>query len=57
MKAVALSREYAPALRDVLLPPPLPPRGRDLLVRIEAVSVNPVDGLSLIHISEPTRPY
>jgi NADPH2:quinone reductase len=44
MKAVALSREYAPALRDVLLPPPLPPRGRDLLVRIEAVSVNPVDG-------------
>ncbi|WP_146257773.1 alcohol dehydrogenase catalytic domain-containing protein, partial [Stenotrophomonas maltophilia] len=43
MKAVALSREYAPALRDVLLPPPLPPRGRDLLVRIEAVSVNPVD--------------
>ena len=44
MKAVALSRESAPALRDVQLPPPLPPRGRDLLIRVEAISVNPVDG-------------
>ncbi|MEE9887908.1 MAG: zinc-binding alcohol dehydrogenase family protein [Stenotrophomonas geniculata] len=44
MKAVALSRESAPALCDIHLPPPLPPRGRDLLVRVEAVSVNPVDG-------------
>ena len=44
MKAVALSRESAPSLCDVRLPPPLPPSGRDLLVRVEAVSVNPVDG-------------
>lgn len=44
MKAVALSPESAPELRDLLLPPPLPPRGRDLLVRVQAVSVNPVDG-------------
>ncbi len=43
MKAVALSRESAPALCDIRLPP-LPPRGRDLLVRVEAISVNPVDG-------------
>jgi len=43
MNAVALCRESAPALSDVQLPPPLPPRGRDLLVRVHAVSVNPVD--------------
>lgn len=46
MKAVALTR-YLPiadpdALQDVELPRP-EPRERDLLVRIEAVSVNPVD--------------
>lgn len=44
MKAVALCRESAPALRDLVLPPPSPPRGRDLLIRVEALSVNPVDG-------------
>ena len=44
MKAVALCRESAPALRDLVLPPPQPPRGRDLLIRVEALSVNPVDG-------------
>ncbi|AWH35071.1 zinc-binding alcohol dehydrogenase family protein [Stenotrophomonas sp. SAU14A_NAIMI4_8] len=43
MKAVALCRESLPALQDVQLPPPLPPRGRDLLVRVQAISVNPVD--------------
>ncbi|WP_108323708.1 zinc-binding alcohol dehydrogenase family protein [Stenotrophomonas maltophilia] len=32
------------ALCDIHLPPPLPPGGRDLLIRVEAVSVNPVDG-------------
>ena len=46
MKAVALTR-YLPinepeALQDFDLPKPTPDR-RDLLVRIEAVSVNPVD--------------
>ena len=46
MKAVALTR-YLPvtdpeSLVDVELPKP-EPKGRDLLVRIEAVSVNPVD--------------
>ncbi|MDT9581784.1 zinc-binding alcohol dehydrogenase family protein [Stenotrophomonas indicatrix] len=44
MKAVALCRDSAPALRDLVLPPPQPPRGRDLLIRVEALSVNPVDG-------------
>src|SRR5688500_4100795 len=47
MKAVALTR-YLPiddpqSLVDVELPDPAPPTGHDLLVRIEAVSVNPVD--------------
>ena len=46
MKAVALTR-YLPiddpqSLLDVELPPPIPGE-RDLLVRVEAVSVNPVD--------------
>ncbi len=46
MKAVALTR-YLPiadpgSLADVTLPDP-EPAGRDLLVRVEAVSVNPVD--------------
>lgn len=47
MKAVALT-EYLPvsapgALRDVELPEPKKPEGYDVLVRVEAVSVNPVD--------------
>lgn len=47
MKAVALTR-YLPiddpqSLVDVDLPKPASPSGHDLLVRIEAVSVNPVD--------------
>ena len=47
MKAVALTR-YLPiedpqSLVDVELPQPSPPTGHDLLVRVEAVSVNPVD--------------
>ena len=46
MKAVALTR-YLPiadpaSLVDVTLPDPVP-AGRDILVRVEAVSVNPVD--------------
>ena len=46
MKAVALTR-YLPisdpqSLQDMILPDPVP-RGRDLLVRVQAVSVNPVD--------------
>ncbi|UNK57970.1 zinc-binding alcohol dehydrogenase family protein [Pseudoxanthomonas daejeonensis] len=46
MKAVALTRYLAvddpDSLQDVTLPRPLP-APRDLLVRVEAVSVNPVD--------------
>lgn len=47
MKAVALTR-YLPiddpqSLLDVELPKPEAPTGYDLLVRVEAVSVNPVD--------------
>lgn len=47
MKAVGL-RQYLPiddpaALLDLTLPDPAPPTGSDLLVRIQAVSVNPVD--------------
>jgi len=47
MKAVALNR-YLPiddpqSLLDVTLPAPPPPTGQDLLVRVLAVSVNPVD--------------
>src|SRR5688572_15586655 len=47
MKAVALTR-YLPitdpeALLDVELPKPGPPKGRDLLVQVKAISVNPVD--------------
>ena len=47
MKAIALTR-YLPiddpqSLLDVELPKPSAPTGHDLLVRVEAVSVNPVD--------------
>lgn len=44
MKAVALSPSSPHVLRDLELPAPPPPGGRDLLVRVQAVSVNPVDG-------------
>ena len=47
MKAVALTR-YLPiddpeSLLDVDLPDPAAPQGHDLLVQVEAISVNPVD--------------
>ncbi len=47
MKAVALTR-YLPiddpqSLLDIELPKPASPTGHDVLVRVEAVSVNPVD--------------
>ena len=47
MKAVALTR-YLPiddpeALLDIALPDPPAPIGHDLLVRVQAVSVNPID--------------
>ncbi len=47
MKAV-VRREPLPAsdprsLSDAELPPPGPPQGHDLLVRVKAVSVNPID--------------
>lgn len=47
MKAVAtlhpLPIDDPQSLRDLELPPPPAPGGHDLLVRVEAVSVNPVD--------------
>lgn len=47
MKAVAFSRSLPiddpESLIDVALPDPPPPQGHDLLVRVRAVSVNPVD--------------
>ncbi|WP_243350551.1 zinc-binding alcohol dehydrogenase family protein [Stenotrophomonas acidaminiphila] len=47
MKAVGLSHslpiEDPRALEDVELPPPAAPQGQDLLVDVQAVSVNPVD--------------
>ena len=47
MKAVAFSRSLPiddpQSLVDVVLPDPGPPQGHDLLVRVHAVSVNPVD--------------
>ncbi|RDZ27696.1 zinc-binding alcohol dehydrogenase family protein [Lysobacter silvisoli] len=47
MKAVALTR-YLPiddpeSLLDLTLPDPAAPQGHDLLVQVEAISVNPVD--------------
>lgn len=47
MKAIGLT-EYLPiedprSLQDLQIEAPPPPQGRDILVRIEAISVNPVD--------------
>mgnify|MGYP003842281539 CR=1 FL=1 len=47
MKAVGyrkcLTIDQADALVDLEIPPPAAPTGRDMLVEIHAVSVNPVD--------------
>ncbi|MBM7118248.1 zinc-binding alcohol dehydrogenase family protein [Archangium primigenium] len=47
MKAIAYRQrhplDHAESLLDIELPHPPAPTGRDLLVRIEAISVNPVD--------------
>ncbi|KRG65734.1 NADPH:quinone reductase [Stenotrophomonas terrae] len=47
MKAIGLTRylpiDEADALLDLDLPAPAPPQGQDLLVQIQAVSINPVD--------------
>ncbi|NVN03485.1 MULTISPECIES: zinc-binding alcohol dehydrogenase family protein [Asaia] len=44
MKAVGYKAPGAPdILQDIELPDPAPPQGRDLLVRVKAVSINPVD--------------
>lgn len=47
MRAVAYTHSLPAAdmdsLQDMQLPEPRPPRGRDLLVEVRAVSVNPVD--------------
>ena len=45
------------ALRDLELPDPAPPAGRDLLVRVHAVSVNPRDAKSrAVFKATPERP-
>jgi NADPH:quinone reductase len=47
MKAIAYTHchpsSHAEALRDLDLPEPAAPQGRDVLVEVQAVSVNPVD--------------
>ena len=47
MRAVGYQRSLPPSdpesLVDIDLPDPPPPDGRDLLVKVHAVSVNPVD--------------
>ncbi len=59
MKAVALTR-YLPiddpqSLIDVELPEPAAPAGHDLRVRIEAVSVNPVEPRGALKIGDPYK--
>jgi NADPH:quinone reductase-like Zn-dependent oxidoreductase len=64
MQAIVYDKTQSPrlALREVEKPVP---QGSQVLVRVHAVSVNAADYrsmrmgiiLSLIHISEPTRPY
>ena len=62
MKAVgftqrALLIEHAQALVDLDLPDPGPPQGRDLLVRVHGVSVNPRDMKSRMTMeASPARP-
>ena len=47
MKAIGYPKclpiDQADALIDLEIPPPAAPTGRDILVEIKAVSVNPVD--------------
>ena len=44
MKAVGYKAPGVPdILQDIELPDPASPTGRDLLVRVRAVSINPVD--------------
>jgi zinc-binding alcohol dehydrogenase family protein len=62
MKAIGYTEHGLPisderALRDLDLPPPGPPTGRDLLVRVHAVSVNPRDVKSrLLTPASPEKP-
>ena len=62
MKAVGVIERGLPisderALRDLVLPDPGPPQGRDLLVRVHAVSVNPRDVKSRVAFpASPEKP-
>jgi zinc-binding alcohol dehydrogenase family protein len=62
MKAVGFTRKALPiedprALEDLVLPDPGPPQGHDLLVRVQAVSVNPRDMKSRMSFeASPEKP-
>ncbi|MDN3565818.1 zinc-binding alcohol dehydrogenase family protein [Paeniroseomonas aquatica] len=62
MKAVGYTTKGLPiadpaALQDLVLPDPGPPLGRDLLVRVQAVSVNPRDAKSrAVFDASPDKP-
>ena len=57
MKAIRFHEFGAPhVLRYEEAPTPVTKPG-EVLVRVKAAGLNPPDWLSLIHISEPTRPY
>jgi NADPH2:quinone reductase len=62
MKAVGYTErglpiEHPQALLDLVLPDPGPPLGRDLLVRVHAVSVNPRDAKSrAVFEASPAKP-
>ena len=43
------------SLIDAEIPTPAAPIGRDLLVEVRAVSVNPVDAVSYTHLTLPTN--
>lgn len=58
MKAIGYRQHGLPisdprALEDLILPDPRPPQGRDLLVRVHAVSVNPRDVKSRMALAAP----
>jgi len=55
MKAVAHTTRELASLADIELPKPAP-GGRDLLVKVEAVSVNPVDTKRRIAESNASQP-
>ena len=63
-RAIVQSGNGGPEVLSLQTVPVPEPGAAEVLIRIYAASVNPTDwklrqgdGLSLIHISEPTRPY